>query len=69
MKNYELTIGYTAVINVSVKCENEEEAKKLALQSFNAERNKWYRSKSVNLQDDTYKVAGIVDMDETWNKL
>ncbi len=64
--NYQITIGYKAVITVSVKAENEEEAKKKGLDLF---KDKFQRSGSerINIEDDNFKVDGIVDMDRTWN--
>lgn len=70
MKRFEVTITYKAVIAVDVKAENEEDARKLGLQKFkDLERKKWYRRRDINLQDDTYKVSGAVNMSETWDML
>jgi len=68
MTNYDITIGYRAVISVAVKANSEEEAKEKALDEFVKSRNKMIGGK-VLLNDDTFKVHGIVDMDETWNML
>lgn len=70
MTNYQITIGYKAVINVDVKADTEEEAKKKALNLFtNKERKKWFNRQDITMQDDTYGVNGILNMDETWNML
>lgn len=69
-KNFQVTIGYRAVINVDVKAATEEEAKKKALQLFNEkERGKWFSRQDINLQDDTYGTQGVLNMDETWGML
>ena len=60
--NYEITIGYKAVICVHVNAENEKEAKEIALKKFK-DGNKFNK---CELQDDNYKVDGICDMDATW---
>ena len=70
MTNYQVTIGYKAVINIDVKADSEEKARELALEIFrDKERQKWYNTKNVNLQDDTFSDYGVLDMDETWNQL
>lgn len=68
MKNYELTIGYRAVICASVKAENEEQAKELALKEIGKFRNGANKGK-LTLEDDTVSVGGVLDMDLTWNIL
>ncbi len=64
--NYQITIGYKAVICVSVKAENEIEAKQKAIDQF---KNKFCHggASNINIEDDHYKVDGILDMDATWN--
>ena len=70
MTNYQVTIGYKAVINIDVKSDSEEAARKEALEIFrDKERKKWYNTKNVNLQDDSFADYGVLDMDETWNQL
>lgn len=70
MENFEVTISYKAVITVNVKAENDEEAKEIGLQKFkDLERKKWYHRQDINLQDDTYKVSGALNMSETWYML
>ena len=68
MTNYQITIGYKAVICADVRAENEEQAKEIALkqlQNFRAGANKG----KLNLQDDTYTVAGVLDMDASWGQI
>lgn len=68
--NYQVTIGYKAVICIDVKANSEEEARQEAIEIFiDKERKKWYKTRNVHLQDDTFGDHGIVDMDETWNQL
>lgn len=68
MTNYDITIGYRAVITVGIKANSEQEAKEKAINEFVKARNKMLNGK-VSLADDTYQVHGILDMDETWNML
>lgn len=68
MINYEVTIGYKAVITVSVKAENEGEAKQLALKKFETSKDKIV-NKAVFIQNDSYKAGGCLDMDATWNTI
>lgn len=67
MKNYEITIGYKAVITVSVRAGNETNAKKIGLAEFTKNGRGSFKGKKVQLQYDNYKVDGCVDMDATWN--
>ena len=70
MTNYQVTIGYKAVINIEVKADSEESARKQAIEIFkDKERKKWYKTKNVILQDDTFGDYGVLDIDETWNNL
>jgi len=62
--NYQVTIGYKAVVSVNVKASNEDEAKKIALEEF--EKYRHFGSK-CDIQNDTYDAYGILDMDKTWN--
>lgn len=64
--NYEITIGYRAVVTVEVKAESEAEAKQIGMDYFTNQR--FFGSKS-NIEDDTYRVDGIINMDNTWNAL
>lgn len=65
-KNFEITIGYKSVINVSIKAENEEEAKEKAIRLFEKQRNKMFSKKEISLQYDAYDTYGVLNMDETW---
>lgn len=66
MKNYEITIGYKAVITVDVKAANETEAKDIALKKFDEKKHKLFNS-GIFLQVDNFKTDGCIDMDATWN--
>lgn len=68
MANYQITFGYRAVITIDVKALSESEAKQVALLEMDKFKDRAYKGK-VLLQDDTYKVDGILNMDETWNIL
>lgn len=68
MTNFDITIGYKAVFTVAIKANTEEEAKQKAINEFVKNRNKMIVGK-VTLQDDTFKVHGVLDMDETWGML
>ena len=66
--NYDVTIGYRAVITAQVKAESEEEVQELALkemQKFRSNTNKG----NLQLSDDTVEVAGILNLDKSWNIL
>lgn len=69
MTNYQVTIGYKAVITISIKAESEIEAKKQAIDKMIKQRDKMFLDKSVDLQDDTIKANGVLNLDETWNML
>lgn len=69
MTNYQVTIGYKAVICVDVKASSPEEASKKAIEIMAKQKDKFYSKSRFNLQDDTYKSDGVLDMDETWNML
>lgn len=71
MKNeYQVTIGYTGVLTVTVKAENEMDAKKVALEIFKKQKEKVFNTRGkVILEDDNYAANGVLNLDETWNKL
>lgn len=69
MTNYEVTIGYRAVIIVSAKAENEEDAKEKAIETFEKARERLSDSKGIHIQTDRYAADGIVNLDETWNSI
>ena len=68
-KNYQVTIGYTAVISIDIKADDETLAKKQALEIFKKARDKMIGVSHISLNDDSYNAYGILNMDETWNKL
>lgn len=61
-----MTIGYNAVISVDVKADNEKDARKKALEEF--EKYRHFGNK-CDIQDDSFNVYGVLDMDKTWNAL
>lgn len=67
MTNYQVTIGYKAVVCVDVKADNEKEAKEIAIKMFSKEKNKAFKTQKVALQDDNYNADGCLDMDATWH--
>jgi hypothetical protein len=67
--NYQITIGYKAVITVDVKADNQKEAEQAAIELFKKNKDKMFKSESILLQDDTYGAYGLIDMDKTWNSL
>jgi len=67
MANYQVTIGYKAVININLKAKDEKEAKELAVELMGKQRDKMFNISSFELQDDNFKADGILNMDETWN--
>lgn len=64
--NYQVTIGYKAVLTMDVKAENEEDAKKLAIEEF---KGYLHFGNKIVLQDDSYGPYGVVNLDKTWNQL
>jgi|CXWL01.1.fsa_nt_gi hypothetical protein len=66
MTNYQITIGYKAVITVDVKAENEFDARKIGLKEFKEQTRRAWKRKNITLHDDNFKVDGCVDMDATW---
>lgn len=68
MPKYQVTIGYKAVISIEVKAETENEAKDKALKIMKSAREK-IRSSNLNIEDDSFKADGILNMDETWGIL
>lgn len=68
MTNYQITFGYKAVIITNVKADSEKEAEEKALDILIKNRDKMVSGK-LELQDDSYAVHGILNMDETWNML
>lgn len=59
---FQVTIGYKAVVNFTVKADDAEAAKKMILDKV--------REKGIydgELQDETYSAAGILNLDDSWN--
>ena len=61
MKNYQVTIGYKAVIVVNVKADNESTAKSKAIQKLTDNKDKMF-VKGIELQDDNYKADGVLGL-------
>lgn len=68
MANFQVTIGYKAVLSISVKAESEEDAKDKALKIMKEARTKLTTGKMA-LEDDSYKADGVINTDNTWNML
>jgi len=67
-KSIHVTFGYKAVVTVQVKADNEDAAKELAIKQFNDD----FRVPGANnivIEDDSFQVGGILNMDETWGML
>lgn len=69
MANYQVTIGYKSVICIEVRADDENEAKEKAIEIMKVQRDKMFKKTGVDLQDDTFKADGVLNMDETWNML
>lgn len=66
--NYRVTIGYRAVISVDVTASSEEEAKALAMQDFEKNKERWFK-KNIVLEDDNFGPYGVCNTDKTWSTL
>lgn len=66
MDNFEIIISYRSIISVSVKADNLEEAKRIALLNFGIAKDR-ISSKKITIIDDCYKVSGYTNMTETWD--
>ncbi len=66
MKNYQITIGYRAVICVNVKASDEKQAKEIGVKKLAKKKDKMFGG-GIELQDDNFKADGCLDMDATWN--
>ena len=69
MAEYQVTIGYKAVIVMTVQADSELDAREFAIDEFTKKKDKMYAGKGIELQDDNYKSDGVLNMDETWNML
>jgi hypothetical protein len=67
MTNYQVTIGYKAVISISIKAVDEDDAKEQAVEIMKKQRDKMFKRQDFELQDDSFAAHGVLDMDETWN--
>jgi len=67
MTNYQITIGYKAVVSVEVKAENEKEAQQKAVAIFGKQKDKIFNKNGVKIQEDNFKADGCLDLDRTWN--
>jgi hypothetical protein len=67
MKNYSVTVGYKAVIDISVKANSEKEAREFAKSLIGISEKKFTKVKGVEINDSSYDAHGVVDMDATWN--
>jgi hypothetical protein len=67
MDTYQVTIGYRAVIQISVDADNETEAKEIALAEMELVNNRIARKQCVELCDSTYGADGAVNMTKTWD--
>lgn len=60
---YRITVGYRAVVSYTVKTDDIEQAKKDILERIKV--SGIYDDSDI--QDETYGIYGMVDMDKTWN--
>lgn len=69
MTQYQVTIGYKAVLTVNVKAGNEKDASEIAMIEVEKMRDKISSMSRINLETDNYspKGDGVVNMDKTWN--
>jgi len=66
--NFDVTIGYRAVICATIKAESEEQARELALKEFEKFRSNASKG-NLQLSDDSFEIAGVLDLDKSWNIL
>jgi len=66
--NYDVAIGYRAVITATIKAESEEQARELALKEFEKFRSNANKG-NLQLSDDSFEIAGVLDLDKSWNIL
>lgn len=61
---FQVTVGYKAIVTFTVKAETELDAKKIILEKV--------KDKGIydgNIEDETYDADGILNLDRTWNAL
>lgn len=66
-QEYQVTIGYKAVICVTVKADSESDAREIAVATMANQRDKMFKKQGFELQDDSFDAHGVLNMDETWN--
>lgn len=70
MTNYSVTIGYRAVISISVKACSKEDAEAKAIEIFRKQEEKIHKGRrDVCIEHSRFAADGILDMDETWNSI
>lgn len=62
---YQITVGYKAIVCFTIKAENEEEAKKIILERVKEEGI----YKDSELEDETYGAYGVLNLDRTWGDM
>lgn len=60
--NFQVTIGYRAIVTFDIKAEDAEQAKKIVLLQV-----KEIGIYNGDVQDETYSAAGVLNVDESWN--
>jgi len=65
MTNFSITIGYKAILSFNIKASSKEEAEKKALEFF--DKNREHKNKKITIDNDSYQIDGILNMDNTWN--
>lgn len=63
---FQVTIGYTAVITMSVRAKNREEAQQIAESQFKQDK---FQCKNLLVEGDTWSVEGITNITKTWGKI
>lgn len=67
-KNINVTFGYKAVITVSVKASDEIDAREIALKEFN-DKFRLPGANNIVIEDDSFQISGVINIDETWGML
>jgi hypothetical protein len=66
--NYQVTIGYRAIVTVDLATETEDEANKIAYDLFDKATGKMVDRK-IQIIQEKIEVAGIVNMDKTFHSI
>lgn len=61
---FQITIGYKAVVTFNIKADTAEQAKIAAMKKI--DETGIYDG---DIQDEIYDVDGVLDMDKTWNMI